>query len=105
VGLEADDLRRYLLYWDRIDFPDNNVFSVRSSPDVAFLMSAGVLTRTRIQFSSVRDTGLGYVLAPFEAFRRLNGQEPGQWSLGQGTSSWHVPNEARSFETRAVEIE
>jgi Family of unknown function (DUF6236) len=104
-GPDAADLRRYLLYWDRIDFPDNNLISIRSSPDIEFLVGAGIMTRTRVQFNSSPDIRLDFIRAQFEAFKRLNTQEPGQWSLGQATSSWYVPSEARDIETRAVEIE
>lgn len=105
VDLDALDLRRYLLYWDRIDFPDNNLIGSASSPDVEFLNNAGVLTRTRVQVSGSGNIGLGYVLAQFAAFQQLNQREPGQWSLGQTATSWYIPTEARAFETRAVEIE
>ncbi len=105
VGLETLDLRRYLLYWDRIDFPDNNLISIASSPDVEFLEDAGVLTRTQVQLTGSGNIGLGYVLAQFAAFQRLNERDPGQWSLGQATTCWYVPTEARAFETKAVEIE
>ena len=35
------DLRKYLLYWDEIDYPDNNFVSIGADPDMEFLISAG----------------------------------------------------------------
>lgn len=36
------DLRKYLLYWDEIDYPDNNFVSVGGGPDIDFLIQAKV---------------------------------------------------------------
>jgi hypothetical protein len=105
VGLEADDLRQYLLYWDRIDWPDTNFISVGSSPDVQFLEAEGILTRTRVQIGSFSgNAGGAYVIAQMAAFRLLSAKDPGQWALGQTTARFFAPTEGSS-PTRVVEVE
>src|SRR5262245_56413181 len=91
VGLESSDLRSYVLYWDRLEFPDNNLISVPSSPDVQFLQDIGILTRTRVKVTGTGNLGLGYLQAQFVAFRYLDAAEPGRWAIGQSAVSYWAP--------------
>ncbi len=105
VGLDASDLRQYVLYWDRIDFPDNNLISIGSSPEVEFLISAGVLSRTRVnlrQFSG--NIGAGYILAQLAAFDELSAREPAAWSIGQSSFQFVDPEPSAST-MRAIEVD
>jgi hypothetical protein len=105
VGLEAADLRHYLLYWDRIDFPNNNLISIGNTPDIDFLITSGVLTRTQValhQFSG--NFGIAYVLAQLAAFEELNRREPACWSIGQATVAFVNP-ESSAAAVRAIEVD
>lgn len=104
VGLEPSDLRRYVLYWDRLDFPDNNLISIASSPDVEYLASVGVLRRTRVVVRQSGNLGTLYVLAQFAAFEQLSAREPGLWTIGQSAPGFYAPREG-SGPTRGIEVE
>lgn len=104
VGLAPPDLRRYALYWDRLDFPDNNLIGVASSPEVEYLASAGVLGRTRVIVRQSGDVGALYVLAQFEAFQQLNAKDPGLWTIGQSANGFYAPPEISAL-NRGIEVE
>lgn len=104
VGIEPDDLRFYLLYWDRIDYPNNNVIHIASSLDDQFLVDAEIMTRTNIAISVSGGMEALYVFAQLEALRELNTREPGQWSLAQTSNAFYLPL-SESTETRSIEVE
>lgn len=108
-GLE---LRKYLLYWDKIDYPDNNIVSISSSPDIQFLELSNVLIRSKFTFTlaipgltfskfiHLKDDGklqfqkgqnnfknvsfYDYIFSSQQtAFEQHNLEEPGQWSIAQ----------------------
>ncbi len=61
------ELRKYILYWDQIDYPTNNLIHV-SSHDIDYLESTGVLKRTRVIFQGEVNTGRGeFLIAAQEA--------------------------------------
>ncbi len=75
-------LRHALLYWDRIDFPQNNIIHVNSDA-IDFLTKSGVAQSTLIRVNGIGDMAALYVAAQFEAFRELNTQSPDMWTFGQ----------------------
>ena len=124
------DLRRYTLYWDRLDFPENNVINFKGAEDLSqedlsgsralitigvsastsaaieYLKQAGVLQRTYAVVERPKEMGAhaAYVQAQLEAFRHLKAKEPGLWALGQSAVDFFAPRESTS-PTRTVEIE
>lgn len=78
-------LRQCLLYWDRIEWPDNNLVSIGGGSDIDYLISAGVLQRTRIVYQGAFGGDLTPVFAQgqLRAFEHLESKEPGVWSLAQ----------------------
>ena len=104
VGIAPDDLRFYLLYWDKIDYPNNNLIHIASSPNDQFLIDAGVMTRTNIAVNASGGMETLYVSAQLDALRQLNTRDPGQWSLAQTSNAFYLP-ESESTETRSIEIE
>lgn len=50
--LDPTLLRTSLLYWDRIDIPDNSLITIKLKGDVNLLEKEGVLTRTTIPFGT-----------------------------------------------------
>ena len=90
--LDPQELRFSLLFWDILDFPQNNFVSITSGPDEQFLESAGVLQRSshRAPFSGFggdifRDLHVA-------AFKARDAQEPGVWSLATGERSISFPD-------------
>lgn len=104
VGLAPSDLRRYALYWDRLDFPDNKLIGIASSPEVDYLATAGVLGRTRVVVRQSGNVGALYVLAQFEAFQQLSAKDPGLWTIGQSAADFYAPREV-SAPSRGIEVE
>lgn len=98
------DLRKYLLYWDEIDYPDNNLISVGAGPDLEFLISAGVAVRTQVQFQGRISSGKGefFLLAQQAAFEKHNKENSGLWSLAQLSSTPYFVN---SQPTTAIEYQ
>jgi hypothetical protein len=95
-GGEPDplELRKYLLYWDKIDYPDNNIISI-SSPDIDYLQSTGVLNRSLIRFSGhiqIKDGSL-FLAAQTVAFNLNEKNQPGCWSIAQQSTSQYYPEQ------------
>jgi Family of unknown function (DUF6236) len=89
--LDLQELRFSLLFWDKLDFPRNNLFDTRYLAEVEFLQAAGVLNRTHIQ-----DIGgpvhTAYIKAHISAFKELDKKEPGVWSLASGKNAISFPD-------------
>jgi len=104
TDIDAFSLRQYLLYWDKIDFPDNNLISIGSSPDIQFLIDAGILTRTMVRFRGSIDGASAYIYSQIEVMKVKNRDAPGQWSLAQTGSTLFIPKDI-STESRTIEVE
>lgn len=95
-GLDPNELRFSLLYWDKLVHPRSNFIIFGGADDEEFLVSAGVLTEPIYQHlgggiaSIVLDTYL-------RAFFELENLEPGVWSLSQGEKSLFINNSAANF--------
>lgn len=87
------DIRKYLLYWDEIDYPDNNIISMGLSDDLTFLEASGILKRTRVIFGgSVPIDGKIFIAAQEHAFQKNEEKENGKWSLAQLSDSQFYTN-------------
>lgn len=86
--LDLQELRANLLFWDKLDFPEQEFVKFGLSQDSEFLLDAGVLQRTPV---SVSNCGWDYAeilrSAHLEGFRSLEKNEPGVWSLAVGERS------------------
>jgi hypothetical protein len=90
--LEPEQLREYLLYWDRIEWPDNNLVSMGSSPEIAVLIDEGIVSRTRVNLGGVSgNIGLAFLAAQAIAFREWTKREPGQWTIAQCSNQFFLP--------------
>ena len=112
------DLRKYLLYWDVIDYPDNNLTPIAPDPDMQFLISTGVVTRTYINFGNLKISlpEIGYVvldpsvqnefmvMAQISAFDKHNKENQGIWSLAQLSTKLHLLSKTEAPKA-AVEYE
>jgi hypothetical protein len=90
--LDEQELRFSLLFWDKLDFPQNNLV-MTGDPNADFLESAGILKKTmvRLPLSGQIKMGEKYLEAHLAAYRSLDEAEPGVWSLGTGKNSVSFP--------------
>lgn len=105
-SLDSVSLRQYLLYWDKIDLPDNNIISIGSeTPEIQFLKDAGILERTYAKFSSFTgNIGYSMVKMQYATLHMKNHTEPGCWSLAQAGNSLYAPVE-NTIETGSIVVE
>lgn len=92
--LDPQEVRSNLLFWDKLDYPDQNIIGFGLSPDAEFLIDAGVLQRTRIQFSGRGDAAEIFRNLHISAYMALDEREPGKWSLATGERSISFGDEA-----------
>jgi hypothetical protein len=85
VYLPSQELRKYLLYWDEIDYVDCGLLHLDGGPEIDFLVKAKVAIRTLVQFPGGRSSGNGefFFEAQHTAFLQHDVKEPGAWSLAQ----------------------
>jgi len=105
VGIEQTSLRHYLLYWDKIEYPNNNIIHIATSPDEQFLIEKGVLSRTDFTFSGFSgNIGFAYLYMQAAALEIKNQKQPGQWSLAQPSAKVYIPQDLAA-EARTIEVE
>lgn len=95
AGLSSEALNQYLLYWDKIVLPTNNLIHVRVSPFEDELIKQKIIFRPRLE---LRELGGDLGAAPL-----INGQlaiaqhylsqEPGKWVLAQHGEQNFFPDE------------
>lgn len=101
-GLIEGRLRNYILYWDKIDIPQNNLIAFGDSPEVEFLKSTGVVQQSRVNISMSGEMTKLYMLGQLKVFEENNRNQKGCWSLGQENISMVLPEE---FTTRGRTLE
>lgn len=97
------ELRKYLLYWDEIDYPTNTLIHI-SSNDIYYLQTTGVLKRTHVNFRGTVSSGIGqfFIAAQEAAFKKNQEDEPGCWTMAQLSN---VPFYTQSSIGLGVEVE
>ena len=83
--LDPIELRRSILFWDRLVWPQNNGLHFANSIEADFLEAANILERPEYRLNGDVATGIAesFLHSYFEKERR----EPGQWSLSTGDNS------------------
>jgi len=102
TDIDSLKLREYLLYWDKLDFPNTNIVSMGTTPETDYLESVGVLQRS--VFNSNTFNGEFYAKIQLEALKKNNEKEKGSWSLAQPNSKL-VLDKVSSHQTRNLEVE
>lgn len=105
-GFDPVSLRQYLLYWDKIDWPNNNIIAFGDdAPEFTFLKEACVLERTMVRFNSFNGN-VGYAMLQMQvaALEARNAKEPGAWSLAQQSPLLASSTEG-TVDTRSIEVE
>lgn len=85
--LDPQELRFSLLFWDKLDYPSNNLIEVEPGRDADFLIKAGVLKRTRVAMEGSFSGGDIVRLPLIRAFNILDEAEPATWSVATGDRS------------------
>ena len=96
-------LRHAVLYWDKIDFPQNNVINIVSQ-DIEFLKQEGVAQSTHVHLAGGMEMATMYAAAQIGAYIRLTQTNPHVWTMGQRGVEFIVGG-AESGDTPFLEIE
>jgi hypothetical protein len=97
------ELRKYLMYWDEIDYPSNMLIH-NYSPDIEYLEQTGNLKHTHVSFQGTVNSGKGefFIAAQEAAFRKNQEEEPGCWTIAQLTD---IPFYTQQNLSIGVEVE
>lgn len=90
---DAIELRKYLLFWDKIDYPDNNLISYAPSEDIKFLIEQGIAQSTRVQFQSASSSPLLFLTAQMATYEENNKAKDEEWSIAQPTANLIIPEQ------------
>lgn len=84
-NLEHSELRRSLLFWDKIVWPVTNGIHIDAGPDEAFLISEQRLHRPKFYVNG--DGAKSIAMAFSESYRFLEARDPGRWLMSHGLAS------------------
>lgn len=101
--LDPTMLRKYLMYWDMIDFLKNNIIDFKESPNVQYLKEVGVLKRSQVFVHGGGEFTELFSQSQYTAFRNNNRQSPGSWALAQQNIDLTLPNELAE-KSRVLEV-
>ncbi len=104
-GVNPSKLREYLLYWDKIDYPTNNVIYTGLSPDEKYLEEVGVLKRTNTIITGNFMINPEIVIKSQLATLEINSKNTGEiWSIAQPTKKIILPSN-ESIRERNIQVE
>ena len=92
-NLEAKDLIKYLVYWDKIEYPYNNMVSISIwDEELRLLIEQGILSRRRIQFDFIDgDVGKLFLETQLTAFNDCCQNAGEQWTIAQEIDELYLP--------------
>jgi Family of unknown function (DUF6236) len=96
-------LRHSLLYFDRIEWPTNNIVHIANG-DIDYLISAGVAQCSRTVIRASGGMAELYARAQFEAFKGLAADSGSVWTIGQYAQILSGPEDLLE-ESKAFEIQ
>lgn len=87
--LDESELRRAILYWDRLVWPDSRLVSFGETAESEYLQGMGVLERPILP-SLDGDIAINFAKTHFAAFSERDKSEPGLWAMSEGPDgfSW-----------------
>jgi hypothetical protein len=94
-SVEATNLRNYLLFWDKIDYPTNNMIHIGGGQDVDFLIQEGIAKSTEVRFSELRGDQNSFLplATQMAAYDKNNLIENEEWSIAQLTNNLIIPHQ------------
>ncbi|QEH81177.1 hypothetical protein EIK56_25065 [Sphingomonas sp. C8-2] len=84
---DAEELRAGLLFWDRLEWPTNNMVHQAHTEDFEFLISEGVLTRSRAELSGSAEMARGVYDATRQTYAALDDRDQGRWTVSRRDGS------------------
>lgn len=99
--ISSEELRRFILYWDKIDLPKNNRLITGLSPDLEYLKNVGFLEQTAFTVEFFNSSIGLKILA--ETLKLRNEQNPGGWSILKKGYNDHKT--ILDGDTKTVEVE
>ncbi len=104
--VDAVELRRAVLFWDRIVKPTNNLIHLALSDDEKFLKECGLLNQLDVRTDGLSGSaGFVYAHLHLSAFSNLEKAEPGLWALSEGESSFNLKADGFFKEGRGALVE
>lgn len=93
--VEPTNLRQYLLFWDKIDYPTNNMIHYGAGDDLDFLIQEGVAKSTSVHFRELRgdQNGLLFLAAQMATYEENNKNAEQEWSIAQPTDHLLIPQQ------------
>lgn len=86
-GPDPEELRAGLLFWDRIEWPTNNLFHLGHPTPYEFLIAEGVMTRSRANFAGGGEMARAMVDAHRTTFSALDIRDQGRWTSSRRSDS------------------
>lgn len=92
-GVDPVNLRKYLLLWDKIDHPVNNMIHIGGGPDIDFLKQEGIATSTEVRFREMRGDQNGAIMLSTQmaAYEEACKNQNEEWSIAQPSNQLVVP--------------
>ncbi|AVK50682.1 hypothetical protein AXY43_23165 [Clostridium sp. MF28] len=104
-GINPTKLREYILYWDRIDYPTNNIIFNELTPDEEYLQKANLLKRTHnILNGKVSVNPEIFIQSQMNALKENSKNMDETWSIAQPTKDIILPSND-SVNTRNIQVE
>lgn len=104
MNIEPTHLRQYLLYWDKVDFPESKMIHFGDSPETAYLKEVGFLQRSIINLQMSGKFADVLLKGQYEAYNQNNKVQPGSWSIAQPNSKL-ILNENTALLKENLELE
>ncbi|SBO09475.1 hypothetical protein VME0621_01574 [Vibrio mediterranei] len=91
--VEPINLRKYVLFWDKIDYPTNNMIHIGACNDIEFLIQEGVAKSSSVRFRELRgdQNGLIFLATQMSAYEDNNKNPEQEWSIAQPTQQLLIP--------------
>ncbi|MCH1930275.1 DUF6236 family protein [Shewanella sp. A25] len=101
-GVDAQNLRQYLLFWDQLVCPQSNIFHFGMGQDFEYLMNAGVAQYLKVNFSGSTNAGAAFWRAlENEAYSELSKDRKVDWSLASNIRTLGLGN-LKEFKREAL---
>jgi Family of unknown function (DUF6236) len=100
--LDPLELRRSILFWDRLVWPASNGIYIEGGVDEDYLKEVGILTRP--VFRGNGEAGKDLAKAFTSAFRQCESLEPGAWAMSSGENALIMVDQGFA-ESRGASVE